>query len=102
MHIEREFNDVRMICQVYLALLTHGHAGQTYNVCTGQAFSLQNIIATLTQLTGHQLDVRVNPAFVRANEIIRLCGNSAQLLSCTGPLSTFALSDTLQWMLEKG
>ena len=102
MHIEREFNDVRMICQVYLALLTHGHAGQTYNVCTGQAFSLQNIIATLTQLTGHQLDVRVNPAFVRANEIMRLCGNSAQLLSCTGPLSTFALSDTLQWMLEKG
>jgi nucleoside-diphosphate-sugar epimerase len=102
MHIEREFNDVRMICQVYLALLTHGHAGQTYNVCTGQAFSLQNIIATLTQLTGHQLDVRVNPAFVRANEIIRLCGNSAQLLACTGPLSTFALSDTLQWMLEKG
>jgi nucleoside-diphosphate-sugar epimerase len=101
LHIEREFNDVRMICQAYLALLNHGNAGQTYNICSGQAFSLHKIINTLTQLTGHHLQVRVNPAFVRPNEIIRLCGNSEKLLACTGPLTTYTLSDTLHWMLEK-
>jgi nucleoside-diphosphate-sugar epimerase len=101
LNIEREFNDVRMICQAYLALITHGQAGQTYNICTGQAYTLQQVIGTLTLLTGHQLEVRVNPAFVRSSEVTRLSGNSAKLIACVGPLPNYALSDTLQWMLEQ-
>jgi GDP-6-deoxy-D-talose 4-dehydrogenase len=100
LHVEREFNDVRMVCSAYMALLTHGQAGQAYNVCTGQTYTLQNVLDRLTAITGHTLDVQVNPAFVRANEVHRLCGNPAQLLACTGASPGYALSDTLQWMLE--
>ena len=100
LHVEREFNDVRMVCSAYMALLTHGQAGQAYNVCTGQTYTLQNVLDRLKAITGHTLDVQVNPAFVRANEVHRLCGNPAQLLACTGPSPGYALSDTLQWMLE--
>lgn len=101
LHVEREFNDVRMVCQAYLDLLQNGQAGQAYNVCTGQTYTLQNVLDMLTEITGHQIEVRVNPAFVRSNEVHRLCGTRAKLAACTGPLPACGLSDTLQWMLEQ-
>lgn len=99
LHVEREFNDVRMVCNTYMALLSHGQAGQAYNVCTGQTYTLQNVLDRLTAITGHTLDVQVNPAFVRANEVHRLCGNPAKLQACVGPQSPIALNDTLRAML---
>lgn len=101
LHVEREFNDVRMVCNAYLALLGQGQPGEAYNVCTGQTYTLQNVLNMLTTVTGHKPDVLVNPAFVRANEVHRLCGNPNKLTTCTGPLPPFVLSDTLQWMLEQ-
>jgi nucleoside-diphosphate-sugar epimerase len=99
LHVEREFNDVRMVCNAYMALLNHGQAGQAYNVCTGQTYTLQNVLDLLKAITGHTLDVQVNPAFVRANEVHRLCGNPAKLQACVGPTSPIALADTLRAML---
>lgn len=79
LHIEREFNDVRMVCNDYLALLLHGQSGQAYNICTGKTYTLQQVIQILTRLTGHQIQVQVNPAYVRASEVHRLCGSPAKL-----------------------
>ncbi len=99
LHVEREFNDVRMVCNAYLALLDHGQPGQAYNVCSGQTHTLQNVLDMLADITGHAIDVHVNPAFVRANEVHRLCGNPAKLQACLGPLAHIGLTDTLRVML---
>lgn len=104
LHVEREFNDVRMVCQAYLGLLTHGQNGHTYNICSGQAYSLQQVIEVLTKLTGHTMDIRVNQAFVRANEVHRLSGNPSKLKQSLAPaqvqLFNPSLADTLQAMLD--
>jgi GDP-6-deoxy-D-talose 4-dehydrogenase len=100
LHVEREFNDVRMVCAAYLGLLAHGEPGQVYNVCSGEPHTLQHVIATLQAITGHAMAVDVNPAFVRANEVHRLCGSPAKLHAAVGPLGHWALEDTLRWMLE--
>ncbi len=100
LHVEREFNDVRMVCDAYLALLDHGVPGEVYNVCSGQPYTLEHVIALLSGITGHTIDVRVNPAFVRANEVHRLSGSPDKLLACTGTLKPYALEATLAWMLE--
>jgi GDP-6-deoxy-D-talose 4-dehydrogenase len=101
--VEREFNDVLFVCEVYLQLLTIGDAGQTYNVCSGQPYTLQYVIDLLTRLSGHSINVEVNPAFVRANEVHRLCGSPAKLQALLAKkgfrLDNPALEDTLQRML---
>ncbi len=101
LHVEREFNDVRMVCDAYLRLLDKGVPGQAYNVCSGQPYTLQHVISTLEQITGHHMAVQVNPSFVRANEVHRLCGSPDKLLACTGPLQQPTLEDTLRWMLAE-
>lgn len=100
LQVEREFNDVRMVCDAYLKLLDKGRPGEAYNVCSGQPYTLQHVIATLEQITNHHMDVQVNPAFVRANEVHRLCGNPSKLLATVGSLSNHTLAETLSWMLS--
>ena len=79
LHVEREYNDVAFVCQSYLHLLQWGEAQCVYNICTGVTHTLQGVVACLQRLTGHTIDVQVNPAFVRSNEIARLCGNPDRL-----------------------
>ncbi len=104
LHVEREFNDVQMVCSVYLQLLQHGEPGETYNVCTGRPYTLQHAIETLTRITGHQMQVEVNPVFVRSNEVHRLCGDPNKLqtlLALHGTvLDDLPLEGTLRRMLE--
>lgn len=105
LHVEREFNDVRIVCNAYLSLLNHGEPGEVYNVCSGQPFTLSHVLDTLIKITGHHLKVNVNPAFVRANEVHRLCGDPKKLdRLMTKHQSTapkYELSDTLKWMLAE-
>ena len=100
MDVEREFNDVRFVCDAYLRLLQRAAPGETYNLCTGRTYSLREVLVMLTDLTGHPVEARVNPAFVRPHEISRLCGDSTKLLNCIGNVDRFGLRDTLDWMLQ--
>jgi nucleoside-diphosphate-sugar epimerase len=100
LHVEREFNDVRMVCTAYLRLLTQGEPGQLYNVCSGETHTLQHVISTLEAITSHSIAVDVNPAFVRANEVHRLCGSPVKLQGAIGPLGQWQMEDTLRWMLQ--
>lgn len=98
--IEREFNDVRMVCSAYLKLLDKGHAGEIYNICTGKAFSLRHVMDILEKMTGHKINININPDLIRVNEIKSLFGNPEKLLTCTGHFNEFSLEETLTWMLE--
>lgn len=98
--VYREYNDVRDISQIYLALLHRGQAGSTYNLASGQTYSLRQVIALLEKMTGHSMAIEVNPQFVRNNEIKTLCGNSEHLEQTIGKIQWRSLQETLQWMLD--
>lgn len=99
----RDFSDVRAVADAYGRLLDAPAAadGATVNLCSGQSHSLRGIIAMAQDITGHTLQVQVNPAFVRANEVKTLLGNPAQLHALIGAdWASPPLHDTLRWMLE--
>jgi GDP-6-deoxy-D-talose 4-dehydrogenase len=98
--VEREYNDVRMVTNAYLKLLDKATEGQTYNICSSKTYTLHQVIDTLTELTGQYIKVVVNPAFVRANELHRLCGDASKLNQAIGTHESIDLKDTLRWMLE--
>ena len=104
LNIEREFNDVNMICDAYLKLLEFGRANEIYNVCSGQARSLQFVMDTLKKITGHDIEIRVNPDFVRASEVHRMVGNPEKLnrlLASNGiSMQIPRLEDTFKSMLS--
>lgn len=96
----RDFSDVRAVVQAYRRLLSaEGAVGETVNVCSGEAHSLGEVISMCENITGHSLTVKVNPAFVRQNEVKVLRGDNSLLQQLIGPWSSPALEQTLGWML---
>ncbi|WP_024815708.1 GDP-mannose 4,6-dehydratase [Acidovorax sp. JHL-3] len=99
--VARDFSDVRNVVQLYRRLLEAPAAvGQTFNVCSGQAWSLNDVLTMVREISGHDFEVRVNPAFVRQNEVKTLVGSRAKLDAVVGNVPEIALRDTLRWMLE--
>lgn len=98
--VEREFNDVRFVCEAYLQLLNKAGPGEVYNICSGRPVTLKSVLELLGQITKHHLQIKINPAFARSNEIHRLCGSPAKLQSVIGNIWQPTLNDTLQWMLS--
>lgn len=102
MDVSRDFSDVRDVTAVYLALLLDAQSveGQTFNVCSGHAHSLRDILGMAERICGHSIEIRINPAFVRATEVPRLLGSNSKLLQYTNLRPQHSLEQTLRWMLH--
>ncbi|MRX08582.1 NAD-dependent epimerase/dehydratase family protein [Pseudoduganella sp. FT25W] len=99
LHVWRDFSDVRMVAQSYRKLLAVPAAiGQTVNICSGHGYSLGEALDMMADIAGYRINVHVNPAFVRANEVVRLVGDNRRLAAVTGAIETVPLAETLRWM----
>ena len=90
-----------MVARVYRDLLTADCAGEVVNVCSGRPYSLRTIVALMEEIAGYEIAVRVNPAFVRANEVRTLVGSTTKLHRLVGDSGNIALPDTLRWMAQE-
>ncbi|WP_395405190.1 NAD-dependent epimerase/dehydratase family protein [Pseudoduganella sp. UC29_106] len=100
LHVWRDFSDVRVVAASYRALLAAKPAGQVFNISAGKAYSLGEAIAMMEEIAGYKINVHVNPAFVRANEVARLTGDNRRLASVVGAIEPVPLEQTLRWMYE--
>lgn len=99
--VARDFSDVRDVVDAYLKLMKNPDAiGQTVNICSGQAYKLSDILASVKQLSGRDFDIMVDPKLVRANEIKELWGDDAKLNALVPDRSIIPLQETLDWMLN--
>jgi nucleoside-diphosphate-sugar epimerase len=99
--VARDFSDVRMVARAYAKLLHLAPAGEVFNVCSGKAYTLQQILAFMGEIAGYEIKVKVNPAFVRENEVKSLRGSNANLIEAIGSLEAIPLQETLRWMYEE-
>jgi GDP-6-deoxy-D-talose 4-dehydrogenase len=99
-HVARDFQDVRFVARVYRQLLDADAIGEVVNVCSGRAYTLNEVIGMMEDMAGYRIEVRVNPAFVRAHEVAKLVGSNQKLAKLIGPLEMISLQQTLQWMYE--
>ncbi len=99
--VSRDFSDVRDVGRAYAAIVAAAPAGETINLCSGVAYSLDDVLTLMSKITGHEIEVRVNPAFVRSNEVKRLVGSNARLRELTGFAPSIPLQATLEWMYSE-
>jgi nucleoside-diphosphate-sugar epimerase len=96
--VKRDFGDVRSVAEAYAGLALADAPPALVNICTGTVRSIDDILATLGQISGHQIEVRVNPAFVRANDVPVLGGDVRRLRATLPDWQPRDLADTLDWM----
>ena len=99
--IARDFCDVRDVVRAYRRLLeTQEAIGQTVNICSGTAHTLQYVLQQAALISGHQMQVRVNPAYIRSADVKNLFGCNARLTRLIGEHKPMELRETLRWMIE--
>jgi nucleoside-diphosphate-sugar epimerase len=96
----REYGDVRSVANIYTKLLELSPVGDTFNICTGQAYSLREVITLCKKITGQRMDIEINPKFVRANEVRVLKGHNKHLKEVIGGWKNYNLKESLIWMLK--
>jgi nucleoside-diphosphate-sugar epimerase len=96
--VKRDFGDVRSVAEAYLGLLLADNPPEVVNISTGVVWSIDEILTILNRISGHAIDVRINPAFVRANDVPVLGGDGTRLKDALPHWLSRDLADTLNWM----
>lgn len=66
---KRDFTDVRDVVRAYGILIQHGKAGETYNIGSGHAISIQELLNIILSLSTAKILVSTDPARLRPSDI---------------------------------
>ena len=100
LHVYRDYSDVEDVVGAYLALLESNARSEVVNICSGHAIALLDIISMMKDIAGQDIEVRVNPDFVRENEVPRLVGSTAKLRKLVHLPPPRPFADTLRRMYD--
>lgn len=92
---ERDFTDVRDVVRAYHLLCLSGYPGEAYNVCSGNAYSIQYLLDTLLSYSTVEIEVRPDPQRMRPADTPRRVGDATKLRECTGWQPTISFEQTL-------
>jgi GDP-4-dehydro-6-deoxy-D-mannose reductase len=80
----RDFTDVRDIARAYAALVQSGEPGEVYNVASGSARSMREILDAMLARTTAAIRVDTDPSRMRPHDTPLLVGDAAKLRAATG------------------
>lgn len=97
----RDLADVRDVVGAYLLLMEHGRAGEAYNVASGNAPAVGDVLERLLALARVRVEIRRRADLVRVVDVPVVCGDASKLRRETGwkpsvPLER-TLADTLNY-----
>ncbi|HAL85444.1 MAG TPA: epimerase [Deferribacteraceae bacterium] len=95
----REYNDVRMIADIYAKLMVSDNKGETVNICSGRGYSLQEVIKACEKIFNYKIGIETDERFIRKNEIKSLIGSPDKLKKIIGEYKVFSIDEILGSML---
>ena len=97
---QRDFTDVRDMVRAYWLALEHGVPGEVYNICSGRAYTIRQVLETLLGLTHVEVEVRRDPARMRPSDVQVLEGDCSRFQRLTGWKPTIPFEVTLKDVLS--
>ena len=97
---QRDFTDVRDMVRAYWLALEKCEPGEAYNICTGKAWTIRNVLDYLLTQTSAKIEVRQDPARLRPSDVPILLGDNSKFVKATGWKPTIPFEQTLRDMLE--
>jgi GDP-4-dehydro-6-deoxy-D-mannose reductase len=96
----RDFLHVDDVVDAYLALLTHGRAGEIYNIASGCGVTLEAVHAQLEDLIGVHPLHEPDAGEMRPDARAYLVGDASKLRSATGWAPRRSLKETLKEVVD--
>ncbi|MBZ5542485.1 MAG: GDP-mannose 4,6-dehydratase [Acidobacteriia bacterium] len=96
LQVRRDFSDVRDIVRGYHLLLEQGEPGEVYQLCSGRAASIEDLLRILTGFSPKPIRIVVEPSRVRQNEPPASWGEASKAGRAVGWSCQYALETTLR------
>jgi GDP-4-dehydro-6-deoxy-D-mannose reductase len=96
----RDITDVRDTVRAYRALAERGTPGQAYNVCSGQAHTMRDLLDGLVALARVRVSVEPDPERFRPNDTPLLLGDSSRIRRDVGWQPLIPIEQTLRALLD--
>lgn len=96
----RDFTDVRDVVRAYALLAVHGKSGETYNVGSGHAVSIRQILDCICSLSRAEIEVRTDEKRMRPADIPVIEADISKLQQDTGWRPLIPLSSTIEEVLQ--
>ena len=96
----RDFVDVRDVVSAYMAILDHdGQTHSIFNVCTGRATSIEDVVNTALEIQGLHKNIVFDGQPNSTDDIPYLVGDPTRLTETTGWTAKYSLADSLRSMM---
>jgi GDP-4-dehydro-6-deoxy-D-mannose reductase len=86
--------------RAYRLLLLHGKAGEIYNVCSGTAVALIDIVELFRGISEVKVSLEREPSRVRPGDTAEVCGDPSKLYADTGWKPEIPLQQTIRDLLD--
>ena len=96
----RDLTDVRDTVRAYRALSEHGTPGRAYNVCSGRACRMRDLLDGLVALSNVAVTVEPDPGRFRPNDTPLILGDPSLIRQATGWEPRVPIERTLHDLLE--
>lgn len=96
----RDFTDVRDVVRAYILVLEMGEPGEVYQVCSGKAYSIYQVVEMLLALSSKEIKVIQDPARMRPSDVPVLQGTYEKLARATGWHPEIPFEKTLEDLLS--
>ena len=97
---ERDFTDVRDMVRGYWLAATKATPGEVYNLASGKAVTIRQLLDQLLALSEAEVDIQVDPGRLRPSDVEILLGDYSKFHSDTGWEPTIPLQQTLKDTLD--
>jgi len=91
----RDFIDVRDGVAAMRLVLEKGNPGEPYNICTGTAWKISEILDKLIAISGMEVEVITDPGLLRASDEVLLLGDNSKIRAL-GFEQKYSIDDTLE------
>jgi GDP-4-dehydro-6-deoxy-D-mannose reductase len=96
----RDFSDVRDVVAGYIAIVEQGRPGEAYNICSGNAVSIQEVLDILLSHSTKKFRVVSDPTKIRPVDMPLMLGTAEKLQRETGWRTRYTIRDTLLDLLN--
>jgi GDP-4-dehydro-6-deoxy-D-mannose reductase len=96
----RDISDVRDVVQAYQLLAEKGRSGDIYNVSSGQAFSMEEVLKLMLKMSTVSIKTETDPSLLRPADVPLLWGDPSKLKAETNWSPSYQIKDTLESLLN--
>lgn len=97
---ERDFTDVRDMVRAYWLSLEKCEPGEVYNICSGEAISIKELLNMVIAQTGVPVEVKQDPTRLRPSDVPLLKGDFSKFHKATGWKPTIPFKQTLHDIMD--